>query len=687
MQRIAIVLGNALNSDGSLSTIGTARVAMIHQLISKMKINTIILSGGNPIYNKSEAEVMCSCIPEATKSLLGMNDIKVLLEEQSTNTKENAKYCSAKIAQLGSVPSEVIVCTTEEHLFRFHDNPIVLFRKELDINKLSGVRIKAFDENLNKAAVLNEQPDNSYVYTEEEVVFSEKRLEQFFSKDFTHASFFSKLKKDFLLNSFCGNEADKLSKVINQLSKVSDKNSNLKNQLKPFSLFMSSLYSDNNFYFRENELIDLFRFFLSDKDIFIDDLMSNGIKSKYITSLKSLHLLYFTENRRSSFINTMANDSERYADLSCSEQLTCVESFLSDNFIADNLIADDIDKLFYMIRETKKIGTSSILSFYEVVLYILLTYARRKKSLLEFVKICSRFDSEKLFHESHILKSYSLYSTLQKIIKDKDKDTVIDTDTNKSDFLEILCDKYKEDDIERITKGKSESLISAGTLSTYADLFATYLDGQDILSDLFNKCVKNARQSIKAAIEYNSYYPKYYAIAAKIDLLDYERSNDNKNVSGNESKYINIISNLTKACNRQATGEKLADYKRLLAKAEITKLSKDISRQQKEFEDIKKSNIKIISLFISIASFLLGIITKATSSNTFSFNEMASIFVLMLGIAVSIYAVMDLFVIDNIFPSKTMNRISLVIGKIILVVIGLALIAVGFVLGNILTNS
>ena len=109
--KVAIILGNRLNDDGSISKIQEQRLKMAFELEKDLCPDYFILSGGiaNPIPNKSEAAAMYEYLVSH-----GFNDKKIILEDKSHSTKENALFCLPIIEKLN--PDTVIVCTSDYHL-------------------------------------------------------------------------------------------------------------------------------------------------------------------------------------------------------------------------------------------------------------------------------------------------------------------------------------------------------------------------------------------------------------------------------------------------------------------------------------------------------------------------------------------------------------------------------------------
>ena len=123
---VAVVLGNRLNDDGSITDI------MKKRLTSALKVNGlfcpdyIIVSGGvaNEKAGVSEAQTMRDYLVEQ-----GVPTSKIIMEDKSLTTKQNAEFSVPMCAKLGD--TELILITSLEHASRCFLNPIKLFAKQL----------------------------------------------------------------------------------------------------------------------------------------------------------------------------------------------------------------------------------------------------------------------------------------------------------------------------------------------------------------------------------------------------------------------------------------------------------------------------------------------------------------------------------------------------------------------------
>lgn len=123
---VAVVLGNRLNDDGSITEI------MERRLKSALKMNQlfcpdfIVVSGGvaNVQAGVSEAQTMREYLVKH-----GICSDKIVLEDKSLTTKQNAEFSVPMCAKLHA--TELLLCTSLEHMSRGFLNPIKLFQKVL----------------------------------------------------------------------------------------------------------------------------------------------------------------------------------------------------------------------------------------------------------------------------------------------------------------------------------------------------------------------------------------------------------------------------------------------------------------------------------------------------------------------------------------------------------------------------
>ena len=114
-KKVVIILGNRLNDDGSITEIQKQRLELALEIEKEFNPDYYILSGGpaNPVPNKSEAQAMYEYLIEK-----GIKKERLILEDQSYSTVENAKYSISIAKKLN--PDLIIICTSAYHL----GNPI-----------------------------------------------------------------------------------------------------------------------------------------------------------------------------------------------------------------------------------------------------------------------------------------------------------------------------------------------------------------------------------------------------------------------------------------------------------------------------------------------------------------------------------------------------------------------------------
>ena len=119
-----VVLGNRMNDDGTLTDLAERRLQAAVRLDKAFAPQYIILSGGlaNPTAGRTEASAMAARLVE-----LGVDRAKLVSEDKSLTTKENALFTLPVAAGLGV--TELVVVTSNEHMSRNFLNPIKLFTK------------------------------------------------------------------------------------------------------------------------------------------------------------------------------------------------------------------------------------------------------------------------------------------------------------------------------------------------------------------------------------------------------------------------------------------------------------------------------------------------------------------------------------------------------------------------------
>ena len=136
---VAVILGNRLNDDGSISNIMEARLRSALKVEALFSPDYFVLSGGmaNAEAGTSEAQVMRDYLVER-----GIPLCKIVLEDKSLTTKQNAEFSAPICAKLNA--TEVLLCTSLEHMSRSFLNPIKLFQKEFA--QYPDIKLSAFGE-------------------------------------------------------------------------------------------------------------------------------------------------------------------------------------------------------------------------------------------------------------------------------------------------------------------------------------------------------------------------------------------------------------------------------------------------------------------------------------------------------------------------------------------------------------
>lgn len=136
---VAVILGNRLNDDGSMSEILQKRLAATLKLNELFAPSNIIVSGGvaNTKAAISEAQVMREYLVSH-----GVDSDKIVVEDKSMTTKENAEFSVPIAAKLGA--TEILLCTSTDHMGRKFLNPIRLFSKELQ--RFNYIKLSVYSE-------------------------------------------------------------------------------------------------------------------------------------------------------------------------------------------------------------------------------------------------------------------------------------------------------------------------------------------------------------------------------------------------------------------------------------------------------------------------------------------------------------------------------------------------------------
>ena len=136
---VAVVLGNRLNDDASFTDIMESRLKSALKINSLFQPDYFIVSGGvaNAKAGISEAQTMRDYLVKH-----GIASDKILMEDKSFTTQQNAEYSVPMCAKIGA--TELLLCTSLEHMSRNFLNPIKLFQKELQ--KYPDIKLQAYSE-------------------------------------------------------------------------------------------------------------------------------------------------------------------------------------------------------------------------------------------------------------------------------------------------------------------------------------------------------------------------------------------------------------------------------------------------------------------------------------------------------------------------------------------------------------
>lgn len=121
--KIIIVLGQYLQDDGTLSLQCRERCFYAYGLFQKGNGDLFLLSGGMVNTNSGISEA------QAMKNYLisfGVDEKQILLEENSKNTYENAKFCAEILKKLDY--EKLILVSSSYHIYRWYFNPVRFFR-------------------------------------------------------------------------------------------------------------------------------------------------------------------------------------------------------------------------------------------------------------------------------------------------------------------------------------------------------------------------------------------------------------------------------------------------------------------------------------------------------------------------------------------------------------------------------
>lgn len=123
---VVIILGNRVNNDGTMSKIQEERLLMALEIEQMFHPDYYIVSGGmaNKKANVTEAFLMSEYLKNN-----GIDSNKIILEDQSLSTIENASFSIPIAKKLGA--DTIVICTSAYHLCRAIYNTFSLFVEAL----------------------------------------------------------------------------------------------------------------------------------------------------------------------------------------------------------------------------------------------------------------------------------------------------------------------------------------------------------------------------------------------------------------------------------------------------------------------------------------------------------------------------------------------------------------------------
>ena len=129
--KVAIILGNRMNDDGTISATMKKRLDLTLELYKELQPDKIIVSGGiaNRIAGISEASKMEEYLVEH-----GISKDVIIQENESRTTRENALFSVPKA--LAFNPDTIIICSTIEHFTQVPYNTVKFFSDELKDNDI-----------------------------------------------------------------------------------------------------------------------------------------------------------------------------------------------------------------------------------------------------------------------------------------------------------------------------------------------------------------------------------------------------------------------------------------------------------------------------------------------------------------------------------------------------------------------
>lgn len=134
IMEVLVVLGNKMNDDGSFS------IEMMKRLTKTLEVvknyDKVLCCGGiaNTIAGVREADRMKEYLIEN-----GVDESKIVIENNSTTTKENAKFSKEILEELGV--REITLLSSKSHIRRCYLNPVLLFRKWAKVKVKATIKV------------------------------------------------------------------------------------------------------------------------------------------------------------------------------------------------------------------------------------------------------------------------------------------------------------------------------------------------------------------------------------------------------------------------------------------------------------------------------------------------------------------------------------------------------------------
>ena len=131
--KVLVVLGNRMNDDRTFSD------AMMDRLNKTLAVaedfDKIIVTGGiaNPLAGVAEGDMMSQWLIEN-----GVPMSKILVENRSHTTKENAKFTAPILKGIGA--EDVTLLSSAYHIDRKAYNPVRLFKKYTKLSVIEAIR-------------------------------------------------------------------------------------------------------------------------------------------------------------------------------------------------------------------------------------------------------------------------------------------------------------------------------------------------------------------------------------------------------------------------------------------------------------------------------------------------------------------------------------------------------------------